>query len=630
MEPPPPPAHHHFTPIDPDIELLHDPVVEHFVDERAHYEERIPNVQQRLDRMTFEDDFQEIRPRAERLHSVDVLPGSQNYLYYRLSKRGDDWSECVKKAIPAPIDELERKAKRSKGGDAPVLEQLTRMPTLRRDMLDEVVRKANNQETGNAHWDVVYIKTKKQQTRRGKMEVPEMDVILARTRGRSRSRAKSFAGEKIKKTEVIREKNYVNDSYGRVRKDSVLDKLEDPVANLPVFEVDGRPRDDLGPMHFNNANLPPHISREMPLGAKPEKKKEKGEKKNGKSRSKSRGRGAEHHDDGVFMVPDVDEFPGEGADPVPVDAMFGEVPGDHRGRRGQSPHEHPVVVEEDPRRSHSRRRPDGRSKSRARRESVHFPNTHTRQYFDGGDVSSENSDSSHYGFAVEYESSATSISTPGAVPRRGSLAYAQGRPEGVYKKHHPGPSRRLSYQEKPYHDEQHTVVPACPRRESYAVYERPQPDIRYERHPRLLRQATAPIPEHRQIVYHEPPPPPRVREQGLVPLRRAYTTQEPLIHYAADEEHDPYYRDELDRQSVRAEGYQRDRVLQDHFDRREHEIMARERELDAREDELRQIRRQREREEREYYDNRDVRTERRATRQIFIDPRTGAPYYYND
>lgn len=670
-------------PIDPDIELLHDPIDDRYIlpedhhHHQPHYEERVPNVQQRLDRMTLDDEFPEIRPRAERLRSADVVPASKDYLYYRLTKRGDDWSSCARKPIPAPIEEIEKKARRSKGGDGPVLEQLTRMPPLRRDMVDEVVRKANDQETGDAHWEVVYIKSKKVQTRRGRMEVPEMDVILARAS--ARSRAKSFAGEKVRRTESVKEKKYVNDSYSRSRKDSVLDKLEDPVANLPVFESDGRPRDDVGPMHFNNSNLPPHIAREMPLGSKLEKPKDKGDKKKkrDKSRSKSRERGSlAHHDEGVFIVPEVDEFTGEGADPITVDGMFDDqAAADHgrRGRRGQSPHEHPVVVEEDPRRSHSRHRPDGRSKSRPRRESVHFPNTHTRQYFDAaGDLSSENSDTSRYGFGAgggEYESSATSISTPGAIPRRGSLARRNDRPDVVYKKHQPGPpSRRLSYQEKPYHDDQQQVVVpgrTARRNSNLIYYERPQ-EVRYERHPRLLRRETAPILEHHQIaaVAHEPPI--RAREhQDLVPLRRSYTAREPIVHQAVipDDEPELFYRDEVDRASFRAESYQRDRVLDDHFNRRDAELSARERELDAREDELRQIRRQREREreieereeelsrrerererEREsvYYD--DARSvgrrdsvvsgrtggERRGMKRLFYDARTGAHYYYNE
>ncbi|KAH0847608.1 hypothetical protein FOPE_00772 [Fonsecaea pedrosoi] len=638
MEPPIPPDHH-FAPVDPDIGVLRDPYEERFddrfVEEPAFVEERAPSVQQRFDRMTMEDNPEEMRPRAERVRSADVLPTSQDYLYYRLSKRGDDWSSCVKKPINAPVDEIERKARRGKGGDGPVLDQLTRMPTLRRSMLDEVVRKTNDQEAADARWEVVYIKSKRVQTRKGRMEVPEMDVILARSRDRSRSRAKSYGGEKVRKVEAVRERRHANDNYGRARKDSVLDKLEDPVANLPLFEADGTPRDELGPMHFNNANLPPYIARETPLGSKPEQKKDKAEKKRSKSRSKSRDRGAVHDEDGVYVVPEVQDFATDAVDPAPVDAVFVEGTADHRGRRGQSPHEHPVVVVDgEARRSHSRHRVpvETRSKSR-RRESVHFPNQHTQQYFDGGYASSENSDTSHYGFVAEYaESSNTSLGTPGGVPRRGSLVYSQSRPDVVYKKHHPGPSRRQSYVERPYHGEQQVIVPAIPRRNSYVVYDQRPSETRHERHPRLMRQATAPIPEDRQIVHRDLTR--RAREPDFVPIRR-YTTHEsamPIVHYhQAEDEHDVYIRDELDRQSVRVEDYQRDRVLEDHLSRREQQLTARERELELREDELRQAKRQREvTGEREYYDDRDLRRERRETRKLYYDARTGEHFFYND
>ena len=634
MEPPPPPSHH-FEPIDTNIDFLDDPVHDHFVAaEPAHYEERMPSVQQRFDRMTLDDDLPEIRPRMERIRSVDTVPVSGDYLYYKLSKRGDDWSECVKRPILAPISEIEKKARRSRGGDGPILEQLTKMPSLRRDMLDEVIRKANDRETGDARWEVVYIKTKRLQTRRGRMEVPEMDVILARTRKRSKSRAKSFAlgGEQLRREEV-KEKHYVNDNYTRTRKDSVLDKLEDPVANLPVFEADGRPRDDLGPMHFNNSNLPPHVAREMPLGAKPEKKKEKPDKKGGKSRSKSRDRGGGGHPDDVYVVPEAGDFAGEGGDPPMVGEIFEEGHGGRRGRRGQSPHHHPMVVEDDPRKSHSRHRPDGRSKSRPRKESVHFPDGHGqgRQFFDEGDRSSDNSDTSHYGFTKEYESSTTSISTPGGVPRRGSLAYADGRPDGTFRKHHPGPSRRMSYQEKTYHGDQQALVPLRPsRRNSTVVYQERPVEARYERPRGLMRRGTAPIPEDHQIAYHDLGP--RVSGRDLVPLRRSYTTREPVVHqqYHPDDD-ELYYRDEVDRQSFRAEGYQRDRVLDDHFTRREQDLSARERMVAMQEDEIDHSRRQRAREEREYYDDRDrVDRRDRDQQQVFYDERTGKYYYYNE
>lgn len=621
MEPPPPP-NHHFAPVNPDVHVLLDPIDDRY-EEPARYEERRPTVQQRLDAMTLEDELRDW-PHGERLRSSDPLATSQDYLYFRLAKDGPDWTSVFKTRLSAPIDEIERRAKKSKGGDGPVLEQMTRMHALRRDVIEEVVRKANAGETGDAHWEVVYIKSKKVQTRAKKVEVPEMDIILARTRGRSRSRPRSFGA-----TKSAKEKRYNDDAYSRARKDSGLAILADPIANLPLFDMDGRPRDELGPLHFSNANLPPQIPPEKPLGAQPEKKKDKGDKggKQGKSRSKSRDKGFAH-DDGVYVVPEAGDY-GDGGDAALVDTMFGEVPGDNDGH-GKSPHEHPaVVMEEDPRRSHSRHRAhkDGRSKSRGRRESVHFVNQHTRQYLDGGDASSENSDTSHYGF--EYaESSNTSLGTSGGIARRGSLVHGQPRHDVVYKKHHPGPTRRMSYHGQPYHGEQQFIVPARSRRDSHLMHERPV-EPRYERFPpRILRRETAPIPEGREIVHYDLPLQPRT--QDMVPVHR-YVPHDssipPALHYPEDER-DSYYRDDLERQSVRVEDYQRDRVRDDYIRQKERELDARAREVAMQEQDLRRLRKDR---ERGYYDDRDVRRERREpSRQLYYDERNGQYYYYND
>ncbi|OAP62831.1 hypothetical protein AYL99_02058 [Fonsecaea erecta] len=135
------------------------------------------------------------------IRSADTISTPQDYLYYRLLKRGDDWSSCVKEPIYASVNEIERKVRRGRGGDGPVLEQMICMPSRLRRMFKEVIRIANRQETGDAFWEVVYIKSKRVQTKEGKIEVPEMDIILARTRDRSRSSAKSFGDEKVRKVE---------------------------------------------------------------------------------------------------------------------------------------------------------------------------------------------------------------------------------------------------------------------------------------------------------------------------------------------------------------------------------------------------------------------------------------------
>ncbi|KAK5473786.1 hypothetical protein LTR55_010078, partial [Exophiala xenobiotica] len=633
MDPPPPPDHH-FAPVNPDMHILDDEF-DIIHEEPVRYEERRPNVQQRMSAMSIHDDSPESRTRGEPKKSSEVLP---DFVYYRLRKSGDDWGAASKSRIVAPIEDIEKTARKGKGGDGPILNQMKRMSDLRRDMIDEIVYSANKKETGDRRFEVAYITSKKIKKRSGKIEVPEMDLILARTRAKPRGRGKSVNEEIIKvkesKGSSDKQKKHDVDGYGRSRKDSVLEPLEDPIANLPLFEHDGRPRDELGPIHFNNAGLPPQIPEEKPLGAKAESKKE--DKKRDKSRKRSKSRGKHYAEDDIVMVGDVEEFY-DAEDAPLVDGMFAEVSTDKRGRRGKSPYptEHPEVLGgEQLRRSHSRRRPPtdsrghSRDKSRSRRGSVYIPNQQTQEYFNESSASSQASDSSHFGFVEYAESSGTSL-TSGGVPRRGSLVRHEPRPETVYKTHHRGPVRSASYAEKSYRDDERVVIPARSRRESFVAYqqERPPAEVRYERAPppRLVRQMTTPIPEERQVLYH----------QEVVPARRMADAA-PVIRYVRDPVVPPmagfpeeeravmYYHDDLERRSSRVEDYQRERVKEEYYKQREQELHARERDLELAEADMRRSRIQ----ERGYYDDGESRGGRRASKQLYYDEETGRYFYY--
>ncbi|EXJ78470.1 hypothetical protein A1O1_08870 [Capronia coronata CBS 617.96] len=629
MEPPPPPDHH-FAPIDPRIHPS-PRVMDEVFEASAEYEERRPAIHQRISEMSLHDDIPEHRPRAEHRRSFAVPAITQDYLYYRFIKDGDDWSSAYKTSISAPIEQIEKKA-RKRNGDGTVLDQMTRMSQLRRDQIERAVQDANTHEAGDAHWTVVYINAKKV-LGRNRILVPEMDIILARTK-KSKARVKPLSGVLVdvvdrRKSTSRNDKKCAEDTYTQPRKDSGLVLLADPIGNLPLFDNDGRPRDELGAIHFDNAGLPPQIPREKPLGAKPERRKEDKGGKRDKSQKRSKSRDKGHApDDGIFAVGDGVDFD-DGLD-APVEVMFGEVPSDKRGRTGKSAHEHPEVVGGEFSRSYSRRRAQAearglsRSKSRSRRGSVHFPTQNAQQYLDPGSSSSEVSEPSHYG--NEYaESSNTSLSSPGGVPRRGSLVHPQPRPDTVYKKHHPGPTRSMSYAERPYHGEQHIITPARSHRNSFVAYERPSERARYERPPRPVRQATDPILEGRRILYHEPPLPARsqdvvaVHRLSDVPLGRFVSADSgmPILLYP-DEERDSYFHDDIDRQSLRAENYQRERVQEDFLKQRERAA------LDIRAEEIRSLRRQ---PEMDYYEDRD-RRERRDSRPIYYDHTTGHYFRY--
>lgn len=634
MEPPPPPDHH-FAPVNPDLHILDD-AFDILHEEPVRYEERKPTVQQRMPAMPLDDDVPDVRPLKERTKSSEVLP---DYVYYRLRRNGDNWEAAAKSRIIAPIEDIEKTVRKGKGGDAPILDQMKRMSDTRREMIGELVHGVNKNEMGGHRFEVAYITAKRIRKRSGKVEVPEMDVILTRTKVKAKGKSKDVGEEIIlkeskKSGDNEKEKKHDEDGHSHSRKDSVLEPLKDPIANMLLFDPDGRPRDEFGPINFTSAGLPPRIPQERPLGVKPEVRKE--EKKRGKSRKRSKSR-QRHAEDGVVMVGDVEEFH-DVADAPPVDGFFGEVnPLDRRGRRGKSPYptEHPEVVGGEPRRSHSRRRPTtesrhhSRDKSRSRPSSIYIPNQHTRQYFHEDSASSHGSDSSHYSVVEYAESSATSL-TSGGLPRRGSLVRHEPRPEQVYKMHHRGPTRSASYVDKTYREDERVVIPSRSRRDSsYLAYDnhRPPPpaEVRYERpppQPRLVRQMTVPIPEERQVMYH----------QDVAPMvRRMTTEQAPVIRYAVppvagypEEERDIFYRDDLDRRSSRVEDYQRERVREEYYKQREQELDSRQHELEIAEADMRRLRLQ----EREYHDDRE-RRERRQSKPLYYDEETGRYFYYD-
>ncbi|KAL2429740.1 hypothetical protein ABEF95_010623 [Exophiala dermatitidis] len=645
MEPPPPPAHH-FDPVESNMYYMSG-ALDDDLNSPTQYEERRPTVKQRIPEMSLlDDDLQDAR---ERSNGGPAL--SQDYLYYRFVKKGDDWSLANKYPILAPVEQIEKQATKIQRDGTP-LEQLKRMSQLRRERITEAVQEANDLESGDAHWEVVYIKPRKELKRNRTVHVPEMDVILARNR-RGTARTKPAAREPAKiinegKAKPSKGKQYADGSYGRSRKDSGLAILADRISNLPVFDIDGMPRDEHGPIHFNDTNLPPQIPRDKPLGAKPEPKKEDKKAKHDKyqKRSKSRDK-SQSHGDGIFAVGDDGDL-GRAMGSLPDDMMFGELPPGQRGRRGKSPHEHPqVVVDGNTTRSYSRRRAahtdaraQSREKSRSRRGSVHFPDQRAPQYFDADSSSSEVSESSHYGF--DYEgSSNTSIGSPGGVPRRGSLVNLQPRPDTVYKKHHRGPTRSLSYVESPYHGEQPVITPARSYRSSFVTYGpgRPAEGARYasERPARPLRYATTPLLEERQVVYRDPPHTPGLRSQDVVAVHRPgnvtltrlvpVESSLPILHYPEDEVfHDPYYREEIDPVSSRLEDYQRDRMREPFFRHQSGELSDRDRdeEIRIRDDEIRRLRGLRE--QRYYNGDRD----RRERRRSYYDAPAGHYYYYVD
>ena len=482
---------------------------------------------------------------------------SPEYLCFKLVKKSEDWNRAVKTPISIPIEQIEKKIRKDRSGDASVNEQLKRMSEYRRAQIEDVIKKANEGEVGDSSWDVVHITSRKEFIRGGGTSVPDMEVILARTVKSSRPRAKSTTRKivDVRRDSPIRkekrfnddnissphrkEKHYDSDKterndhgHGHSRVDSGLAMLSNPLTNPDVFDREGRPMGEHGLVEFTH--LPPQIPRDKPLGAPLETKTDKEGKKAGKS---PKGEKLAGLDDDIVVLPEGDTLD---TDPIILDPVMDTADKhDQRGRRGSSahrPHDHPEVLygEHKGSHSHSRQRSHHRGQSRPASfhqsnrslhdgDLVHFPNHRTRQYLDAGSISSGASDSSHYGYPdYDLESSNTSLGTHG-VPRRGGLVHQHSRPDVVYKQHRPGPShpgpspsrslRRASYSSsKPvyYEDIRFSQPIRASYREQPIIYEERPVQLRYERarggeRPRILRQATLPvtiIPEDRQIMYN--------------------------------------------------------------------------------------------------------------------------------
>lgn len=667
MEPPPPPRDH-FSSIDrgPGIQILDDHLFQDRFDDRVLYEERRPNPKPRLSALSIHDpDPEEPHSRKDRPTIMDNSKLSPDFLYFRLIKNGDNWSRALKNPISMPVEQIEKKVRKDRGGDAPVGDQLKRMSDYRRAQIEDMVDKANEQELGDASWEVVHIKSKKEFIRGGGMSVPEMEVILARIVKSSKLRTKSTSGKLVDlgDSPIRREKRFDDDKhasldrkgkrhdsdkterndFGHSRVDSGLAILSNPLTNLPLFDQDGRPMGEHGLVEFTG--LPAQIPRDKPLGAplehdKDGKKDGKGSK--GQKGEKSHDRDSAFEDD-MVVLPEGDLLdPDAGI----LDHGVGTSDKhDERGRRGKSPHgphDHPEVLYGEGKRSRSRHRSrhhgQSRTSSHHQRERsqhdadlVHFPNHRTRQYLDAGSLSSEASDSSHYGYPeYDLESSNTSLGTHG-VPHRGSLVHQRARPDVVYKQHRPGPSRplrRASYSaSKPvYYEDVRFTQPVRSYREQPIIYEERPVQVRYERQrPRVIRQTTLPvtiIPEERQIMYA----PPRESTREVVPVSRRYSqtstglpplerhsTAPIIVHYPHELDEDLYHRESLDRQSGSIENYQRDRIKEEFMKDREDQVHQRELELDLREAEMRQFRRS------QVNDN--------GASRLRMDPRTGDYYY---
>jgi hypothetical protein len=550
LEPPPPPAHNHA------------PAPKHNSQPHNDIHEIRPSMHQRLSSLS----IHEIKPN----HKVrrDSAMDRDNYAYYKIEKRGEDWTQALRRKLSVPQHELEKKAKKGKSS---VFEEMRRMGQLRHSHLERLLADLNNDDPGDGRWEVVSIKSERVANRNlKKAECKSMEVLAARQQHSSPKPKKYRTGELVDLAVETKSKSDKKDknkdkedkkSKDRSRSPKRDSGVDDPFGETTLFDKLGAPMDDRGPLEVSHANLPAHIVPDRPIGAAAREGENKDSKKDKKDKKKGRSKSKDSRPDFEPINGDdiIDILAGNELDDD-IDAVL--------GRSVLNALDDPPQAEPG-RRSRSRRRSQGARARSGHREPVSFPpNYHTRQYMGDSPGSAYSSEESHYGYDHEERSSYTSQDTYHSLGRHGSH-YEDERPR-AYKQHHRGPSAARS--RPPPNNYHHAHGGGAPVR----VYEEP---IRTRRYSRGGYYANAePIPEARQIdngdyagplVRRRRPtldPEPRYRQQGR-PQR--YHDSRPIsLHYP----------NELPERRV--EQYQNDRIRDYELDRREQEIRERERYMD--------------------------------------------------
>ena len=541
------------------------------------------------------------------------------YVYYSLIKEGDDWSRVRRRKLTAQPEQLEKLAKK---GRKKVLEESKNMGSLRGQHFDMLVADVNKGESGDATWEPVYIK-KERVSRKDRIEVKSMDVVLARTPIVVRSKSKSAGSGEVfdlhdkKSKDKSGKKDKGGSPHDHKRKDSKFDDDEDdPFQSKKLFHHTGKPMDNYGALHFENAGLPPEIPRDRPIGARSEKEKEKDFDRDGFKFDKGGKRSKSRDGGGGKLKQGVDDVIAGalGGGPGPLGDSLADILGEHKGgggggrsRGGSRAGDFPEVTTGD-NRSQSRRRPSesrprgSRSRSRATHpEEIRFPPEWDRDrrggggggggggafYSGGSSASSVSSDTSKFGYDRYDGSSHTSQDTYHSVTGRGSRYNDDDR--HYYKQQDP---RRGSYHQDDKVYKEHSRGPPLHRASTTYEPYRSAGSRRYSMNRGGYYHD--PIPESRQIGYHDDPQP--QPQPGPLVRRSTYDDgRRPVV----------FQSDMVDLKQRSADAYMNDNLRDHELSRREREVEKRERELNQQQrwEEEEEMKR-REREERRYHDDR--------------------------
>jgi hypothetical protein len=390
---------------------------------------------------------------------------SKSYQLHRLEKTGEDWNVANIFNVPAPDKEIQGKIKKGQKNGS-VADQLANMRPARREQVLKLTEELNNREIEpGVSWKPISIENKEViRTSRNTQDIRAMEVVFQRSSpSRRPSQGKSFSESYLTRRSDLREENKFKDKDKKGGKDKDGDgkakvKDIDPFQSSPLFSNDGTPMNDQGPIHFEDAGLPPFLPKEEPIGrplSMPPRSRSR-------SRNPARTSGEIHGEAGANphgieeIPPPPPGRPGENLSME--EALYGHEGGsgadDHdrgRRRRDSTVDVRPLPIQ--PRGSLSRqrstRRRDTRSRSRPRSKSrpkaIRINSRqadHSDHYFHGNSSVSSNEDIRSI---LRGEVDELSTNTSGSIhndspPEHGFARRRYSSKHDRPREHYPGPT----------------------------------------------------------------------------------------------------------------------------------------------------------------------------------------------
>ena len=208
------------------------------------------------------------RRNSVRRRSSSTGRAANMYEFWQFEKTGDDWTQATRYSIVASQNDLENKVLRYRDS---ITDKLGKMKPARRNHITTLLEDRNKEEReSGATWQAVYIVDRDVivNKARSSKDVRRMDVITKRgfpsqRPAQSKTRQDSVVGQKIdlKKTGKSEDKNKDKKDSSKPVKDP------DPFGVKKLFSPDGKPLDEHGNPIDDTGGLPAHILPDQPIGA---------------------------------------------------------------------------------------------------------------------------------------------------------------------------------------------------------------------------------------------------------------------------------------------------------------------------------------------------------------------------